>query len=109
MKDLKAKLVCVFAGLYVMKLKFGDPNLAAIKGSPVDVVLQSLQDNHIKYELFTDIEVEPTDSSFKRASAFASSLPFDAFVAVGGGSTMDTAKAANLYSTYPPENFLGLT
>ena len=31
---------------------------------------------------------------------------YDAYVAVGGGSTIDTAKAINLYVTYPPADFL---
>jgi hydroxyacid-oxoacid transhydrogenase len=44
----------------------------------------------VKYELFSDVEVEPTDSSFKRAIKFAQSKPFDAFVAVGGGETATT-------------------
>ena len=52
---------------------------------------------------FDQVEVEPTDRSFQAASAFAVDGRFDAYVAVGGGSTIDTAKAANLYATYPAE------
>jgi hydroxyacid-oxoacid transhydrogenase len=50
--------------------------------------------------------VEPTDASFKDAAKFAAAGKFDGYVAVGGGSTMDTAKAADLYATYPPDDFL---
>ena len=50
--------------------------------------------------------MEPTDESFLDAITFAHTRPFDAFVAVGGGSTLDTAKAVNLYTTYPPAEFL---
>ena len=32
-------------------------------------------------------------------------VPYDAVIALGGGSTIDTAKAANLYSCYPPKDF----
>jgi len=45
--------------------------------------------------------VEPTDASFQAAAEFARQGRFDGFVSVGGGSAIDTAKAANLYSTYP--------
>src|SRR5204862_6283847 len=47
--------------------------------------------------------VEPTDRSFAAASQAATEGQFASFVAVGGGSTIDTAKAANLYSTYPAD------
>ncbi|GIW82151.1 MAG: alcohol dehydrogenase [Gemmatales bacterium] len=81
-----------------------DKNL--VRMPPVHTVLQSLDDAKIAYELFDRVRVEPTDESFQEAIAFASQGQFDAFVAVGGGSTLDTAKAANLYSTYPPADFL---
>ena len=50
--------------------------------------------------------MEPTDVSFQEAITFARSKPFDAFVAVGGGSVIDTCKAANLYASDPEADFL---
>ena len=81
-----------------------DPNLASLP--PVAVVRQSLTDAGVAHELFDRARVEPTDASFKEAIAFATQGQFDGFIAVGGGSSMDTAKAANLYSTHPPDDFL---
>ncbi|MBN2243509.1 MAG: iron-containing alcohol dehydrogenase [Acidobacteria bacterium] len=78
-----------------------DPNLAKLP--PVAAVLESLEREKIRYELFDRVHVEPTDSSIQEAITFAREGRFDAFVAVGGGSSMDTAKAANLYSTYPAD------
>lgn len=78
-----------------------DPLLATL--APVSNVVESLRQNQIDFQLFGRVRVEPTDESFQEAITFARSGGFDGFVAVGGGSTMDTAKAANLYSTYPAE------
>ena len=70
-------------------------------------LFQIVQDSLVKYgvnfSIYNDVVTEPTDTSFKNASKFASDDDFDGFIAVGGGSVMDTAKAANLYSTYPAD------
>jgi len=44
--------------------------------------------------------------SFKDAIKFATDGKFDGILAVGGGSVMDTAKAANLYMCCPDNDFL---
>ncbi len=81
-----------------------DPYVASL--APVATVLESLNDNHVAFSLFDRVRVEPSDASFREAIEYARQGDFDAFVAVGGGSAIDTAKAANLYSTYPPSDFL---
>jgi hydroxyacid-oxoacid transhydrogenase len=82
-------------------LVFIDPNLVY---TPVaETVLHAIKSQGIDAEVFSDIRIEPTDQSFKAAIKVATEGKFDGYVAVGGGSTMDTAKAANLYSTYPAE------
>jgi len=89
--DLKIRRVMVLA----------DPALVQL--SPVTTVLESLTDHEVDFSLFDRIRIEPTESSFAEAITFATAGQFEGFVAVGGGSTMDTAKAASLYSTYPAD------
>jgi len=61
----------------------------------------ALRHEGIETVVYDEVRVEPTDASFKDAAAFASSSAFDGFISIGGGSVIDTAKAANLYSTFP--------
>ena len=70
---------------------------------PVAATLEALAKHGIDAVLFDRASVEPTDISFKEAIDFARDGNFDGYVAVGGGSSMDTAKAANLYATYPAD------
>jgi len=78
-----------------------DPHLASLE--PVAVTMESLRKASIDAVLFDRARVEPTDTSFKEAIAFATDGNFDGYVAIGGGSSMDTAKAADLYATYPAD------
>jgi len=63
----------------------------------------SLAKAKIDYAVYDEVKVEPTDASFLAAARFAKEGGFDAYVSVGGGSVMDTCKAAILYATYPAD------
>lgn len=82
-------------------LVFTDPNLRNLP--PVATTLESLEANGIPFTLYDRVRCEPTDESMQAAIAFASAGDYDAFVAVGGGSTIDTAKVANLYTSHPAD------
>ncbi len=75
-----------------------DPNLAG--STAVTVALQALDDEKVSYTVFDRVRIEPTDESLKEAIDFGFAHPADGFIAIGGGSTIDTAKAINLYTTY---------
>ena len=86
-----------FGGRRVMVVT--DPRLAS--GETVATVLNALRGEEIDAVVYDRVRVEPTDATFMDAAVFAADGKFDGFVAVGGGSVMDTAKAANLFATYP--------
>jgi alcohol dehydrogenase class IV len=88
-KHLKMSRVAVFVDPHLADQPYTHTVLTALRAQGVDAVV------------YHEIAVEPTDVSFKRAIDFATGGRFDGYVSVGGGSTIDTAKAANLYATYP--------
>jgi hydroxyacid-oxoacid transhydrogenase len=91
MKELGAKRVMVVT----------DGRLS--KEKPVRVTLDSLKKERIDAVLYDEVHIEPTKKSLEDAIRFAKNGKFDGFVGVGGGSSMDTAKAANLYINYPAD------
>jgi hydroxyacid-oxoacid transhydrogenase len=80
-------------------LIFTDRNLAAA-GLP-DRVRALLEEQGVKADIYDGVEVEPTDRSMEDAAEYARTKDFDGLVAVGGGSTIDTCKAANLLTCHP--------
>lgn len=90
-KNLRVTRAGVFIDPHLRDFPFVATALDALRAAKIAVVV------------YTDIAVEPTDASFKQAAAFAVDGKFDGYVSIGGGSTMDTAKAADLYATYPAD------
>ena len=91
MKELGARRVMVVV----------DPNLT--QSETVVLAIESLRAERIDTVLFDRVRIEPNDVSFKEAIAFATDGGFDGYLAIGGGSTIDTAKVANLYATHPAD------
>ncbi|MDE0978278.1 MAG: iron-containing alcohol dehydrogenase, partial [Arenicellales bacterium] len=88
---LGIKRVAVFTDRRVAELSLFSDAMAAIRGADLDPVV------------YDTVRVEPTDQSFREAIQFAADDDFDGFISIGGGSVMDTCKAANLYSTHPAD------
>ncbi|MDI6909314.1 hydroxyacid-oxoacid transhydrogenase [Nocardioides sp.] len=79
-----------------------DPGVAGT-GHPERIAAQ-VTARGIEVTTYDRVHVEPTDESLAEAIAFARDAgPFDAILAVGGGSSIDTAKAVNLLTTNPGE------
>jgi hydroxyacid-oxoacid transhydrogenase len=76
-----------------------DPGVAGV-GYPAQIQ-QAIEAEGITVVLYDRARVEPTIDSFQAAADYALEHDVDGFVSVGGGSSIDTAKVANLVSTHP--------
>lgn len=78
-----------------------DPRVRELEHS--ERALSSLRAARTDVALYDEVKVEPTDRSFLAAARFAVEAKVDGFVSIGGGSVIDTTKAANLYAAHPAE------
>lgn len=92
--NMKAKKVIVITDKTIERL------------APMWNAVSALESSGIKYEIFSDVMVEPKDYSVRKAIEFGKHAKGDAYLAVGGGSVMDTAKMVNLYTNFPEADFL---
>jgi len=80
---------------------FSDPRVSAL---PIFATThESLVAAGLDVVAYTDVRVEPTDESFQQGARFAQDVKPDGFISLGGGSVIDTCKAANLYATHPAD------
>ena len=85
-----------------------DPNLQ--KAGIPDRLMAALQGQGVEARLFVDVEPEPSVPSVATAAAAAKAYGCDVLVGIGGGSALDTAKAAALLTKNPGslEDYFGI-
>ncbi|XP_019554905.3 probable hydroxyacid-oxoacid transhydrogenase, mitochondrial [Aedes albopictus] len=94
LQNFNARNVCVVTDRNVA-------NLGSVK-----VAFDSLARCGIQYQVYDETRVEPTNESLIHVAEYARRNNFDAFVAIGGGSVIDTCKVANLFSADREAEFL---
>jgi alcohol dehydrogenase class IV len=90
-QSLGMKRVALFVDDHVLGTAAGADALASLRDAGIDAVV------------YDHVRCEPDSDSFAAAAAFARDGAFDGYVSLGGGSVIDTAKAANLLATHPDD------
>lgn len=76
-----------------------DPDL--VKFGVTQKVLNVLEENNLDYELYTDIKANPTIENVQSGVKAYQEADADYLIAIGGGSSIDTAKAIGIIITNP--------
>lgn len=87
------------SGNYKKVLVCSDPDL--LKFGVTKKVTDVLDENGIPYDIYSDIKPNPTIENVTHGVEAFKASGADVIVAVGGGSSMDTAKAIGIIATNP--------
>lgn len=68
-------------------------------------IKDSLEKAGLGFDVFDSSPIEPIDTAFMNGLESIKGNVYDGFISVGGGSSIDTAKLLNLYTTYPVQDF----
>jgi hydroxyacid-oxoacid transhydrogenase len=71
----------------------------------LSTIKDSLKNLSVGFDVFDSSPVEPIDTAFMKGLESIKGNTYDAFIGVGGGSSIDTAKMLNLYTTHPTQDF----
>ncbi len=88
-RGLGIKRAALITDRHLRKLPWFDEVESSLKAAGIDTIV------------FDEVAIEPTEESWEKAIAFANEAKPDGFISLGGGSVIDTAKVANLYSSHP--------
>ena len=72
-----------------------------IRFKVADKVIEVFEKNHIPYELFSDVKANPTIANVQHGVAAFKESGADFIVALGGGSSIDTAKGIGIVVNNP--------
>ncbi|WP_161781904.1 iron-containing alcohol dehydrogenase [Thermanaerosceptrum fracticalcis] len=76
-----------------------DPGVLKVKLH--ENLVTTLNQENIKFEVFSEVEPNPRDTTCEKAAEFAKELNVDAVIGIGGGSSLDTAKCVGFLMTNP--------
>lgn len=92
-------------GIYVKQLGGKKVFLVAdeiiAKLEAFSAITESLQEEGIEYYLYTDSDVNPTDTQIDQGCKIYKEEKCDVIIGVGGGSNLDTAKSIGIIATNP--------
>lgn len=94
LKEFNAKKVLIITDSFLHK-----------QTKVVDQVIEYIKHVNIEVDVWDGVEPEPSEESIIEGIKYASGKGFDVYIGLGGGSSLDTAKLINLYTTHPTNDF----